>query len=144
MICIFCFFSDLIYQLPLNCPVLITPAFLNKPRILLIQGLCICSFVLECSLSYALYSLTSFKSLLKSYLLRELITSLLKNAHSPAPLCRLPASLPPSYLSPLNIPSICFIYFAGFLPLTPATHTLECKLQDSGTYICSALSTAIS
>ena len=51
------------------------------------------------------------------------LTSLLKNTCSPAPLCPLPASLPPLYLSPLNIPSICFICFASFLPLPPTTHT---------------------
>ena len=144
MICIPCFFSDLIYQLPLICPILITLAFLSKPRTVLIR-LCICFFFcLECSPSYALALFSYFLQIFSkvTFFMSLFLTSLSKTARCQAPLCPLPASLPPLYISPLNIPSICFIYFAGMLPA--ATHTLECKLQDSGTYICSVLSTAIS
>lgn len=129
----------------LICRILITQAFLNKPRILLIQGLCICSFVLECSLPRSLFSyfLQIFAQKLPSSWAYKFP---FKNAHS---LQHHYAVFLPHFLHRIYH-HWTYHLFASFifklvsLPLPPATHTLECKLQDSGTYIYSVLSTAIS
>lgn len=65
------------------------------------------------------YSLTSFKSLLISHLLNEPIPDFpFQNYTSPAPFALFLHHYPPLYFTPLNVQSICIIYFVGWLPPT--------------------------
>ena len=90
MICTPCFFSDLIsYQLPLICPILITLVRTSREHCCFkVSVFAVSSAWNDLLLPMFLpYSLTSFKSLLKSHLLNEPIPDFpFKNYTSPAPL----------------------------------------------------------
>lgn len=115
-----CFFSDLIfYQHPLTCPFLTTLTSLNKPRTLLLQGLCISCFVGlgQSSSPYTLGSLSHFLQIFAQKSPSQwAYSSLLKTSSSLAPLCLLATLFSSIVLITFNILYICLIYFVSLLP----------------------------